>query len=186
MKKLFRRIKNLKPIKFIRNVWYFRNQLSRFEWWDYSYTFDMLSRCLESMADNLETRGIEIDESRMKKVAKIRRAMEIIEHTNNGGMYYIEQAEKELGELIIHPISWKPSETHPDCFEMIHHDTEEEKRHNRAVYNRANALEEMEWNELWDIMRGQDNNQYKKLSKKNKNLDWNDWFDGTGCRGWWD
>ena len=184
MKKLFRRIKNLKPIRFIRNVWYFRSELSRFEWWDYTYTLDMFSRCLKSMSDNLEIRGIEIDEPRMKKVAKMRRAIEIIEHMR--GIYHIEQAEKEMGELIINPIEWVPSETHPDSFEMIHHDTEEQRAHNKAVYNRAHALEEMEWNELWEIMRGQNHDEYKKLSKKNKNFNWNDWFDGSGLRGWWD
>jgi hypothetical protein len=41
-------------------------------------------------------------------------------------------------------------------------------------------IEEEEWIELWDIMKGQDSSVYFKGGK------WDDIFDGSGMRGWWD
>ena len=62
MKKFFR---------FIKNVWAFRKSLWNFRWWDYTFTLDMMKVCLKEMSDNLETKGIEVDEPRLKKVAKM-------------------------------------------------------------------------------------------------------------------
>ena len=41
-------------------------------------------------------------------------------------------------------------------------------------------IEKQEWNELFQILKGQD---YAKFNKK---TDWNEQFDGTGLKGWWD
>jgi nitric oxide synthase oxygenase domain/subunit len=54
----------------------------------------------EHMADNLEKKGLEIDESRLKKVAAMRRTIELISNYNKD--LYIEMAEAELGELVLH------------------------------------------------------------------------------------
>ena len=166
-------------IKFIKNIWMFRKSLWNFRWWDYHYTLEMMKTCLKIMSDNLETKGLEVDESRMKKVEKMRRAIQII---NNFKDYsHMEMAEKELGELVTKPFEFKDSESHPGSYEMVDNDTPEEKEHNRKVFYRTQELEEQEWEELWDIFRGQDIKKYKP-----KKQDWNDWFDGTGARGWWD
>ena len=49
-----------------------------------------------------------------------------------------------------------------------------------------------EWDELFKILKGQDYKEYRKLVKldkkkeiKNDNL-WDEWFDGSGIKGWWD
>ena len=94
---------------------------------------------------------------------------------------FIEQAESELGELIMNPIEWKPSETHTDCYELVDNDTAEERVHNKAIFERARELEEEQWNELHIILKGQDISKYKP-----KKQDWNDWFDGSGMKSWWD
>ena len=93
---------------------------------------------------------------------------------------FIDQAEAELGELIIYPIEFEPSEDHPDCFVMKETENTEEKAHNKKVFDRAREIEEEQWNELFDILRGQD------YSKFDKEVDWYKQFDGTGLRGWWD
>ena len=170
MKKFFR---------FIKNVWAFRKALWNFRWWDYTFTLDMLKVCLKEMSDNLETKGIEVDEPRIKKVAKMRRAIEII--NNMKGVYHIEMAEKELGELFIMPFEFKSSESHPDSYELVDNKTIEQKEHNSKIYERASEIEEQEWVEIWEIFKGQDNSKYSPLIGE-----WDDWFDGTGARGWWD
>jgi hypothetical protein len=168
-----------KFIKSLRNFWTFRKVIWNFRWWDYTFTLDMMKVCLKEMSDNLETKGLEIDEPRLKKVAKMRRAIEII--NNMKGIDHIETAEKELGELFIEPFEFKPSESHPDSFELVDNKTSEQKEHNKKVYDRAREIEEQEWAELWYIFKGQNNSEYDCEKQ-----DWNDWFDGTGMRGCWD
>jgi len=170
MKKFFR---------FIKNVWAFRKALWNFRWWDYHFTLEMMKTSLVIMSDNLETKGIEVDVPRLKKVAKMRRAIEIM--NNLQGVQHIMMAEKELGELFIEPFEFKPSESHPGSYELVERNTPEEKEHNSKVYARANEIEEQEWNELWDIFKGQENTKYSPY-----NQDWDDWFDGSNMKTWWD
>jgi len=170
-------MKNL--IQFIKNIWAFRKALWSFRWWDYHFTMDMMKTSLIIMSDNLEKKGLEVDNPRLKKVAKMRRAIEIINNTK--GVTHIEMAEKELGDLFTNPIEFKDSESHPGSYELVDNDTPEERAHNKKIFDRAREIEEQEWNELWDIFKGQDIKKYKP-----KKQDWDDWFDGTGMRGWWD
>ena len=71
-------------------------------------------------------------------------------------------------------------------------DTLEEREHNKKIFELARQIEETEWNELWDIFRGQNIQEYKNLmdslsdeEKKNRDV-WNEWNDGSGMKGWWD
>ena len=163
----------------IENIWFFRKELWRFRSWDYSFNLQLLSRSLEKTANTLEFYGHEVDESRLKKVAKIKRAIEIIQSMEESD--YIDRAEKELGDL----------KNRDWLFNGID-DTQEEKEHNRKVFDLANKLEVDEWNEFCDILRGQNHEEYREIvdnaSKEEKqNLDlWNKWYDGTGMKHWWD
>jgi len=168
-----------KFFRFIKNIWAFRKTLWNFRWWDYHFTLEMMKTSLVIMSDNLETKGIEVDVPRLKKVAKMRRAIEIM--NNLQGVQHIMMAEKELGELFIEPFEFKPSESHPGSYELVERNTPEEKEHNSKVYARANEIEEQEWNELWDIFKGQENTKYNPY-----NQDWDDWFDGSNMKTWWD
>lgn len=168
MKKLWR---------FLQNVWYFRRQLWDFRWWDYSFSLNLFARSLQNMADNLEVKGIEVDTSRLKKVQKMRRAVEII--GNIRGVNYIEMAEKELGEL--KPVKYLFTMTDTELYEMTKEGENEDLLHNERVYKRANEIEEAEWAELWQIFKGQDIKKYNP-----KKQDWDKWFDGSDTRGWWD
>lgn len=164
---------------FFENLWYFRKVLWEFRSWDYSFNLKILSRSLEKTANTLEFYGHEVDESRLKKVAKIKRAIEIIKSLDESN--YLERAEKELGEL-------KNSDW---LFNGVE-DTPEESTHNRKVFELSNRIEEDEWNELCDILRGQNPKEYKKMvdnaSEEDRiNLDlWNKWYDGSGMKHWWD
>jgi hypothetical protein len=82
---------------FFKNVWRFRKELYNHQWWDYRYTLEMLYRSLSIMVVKLEKDGIEEDVSRGKKVAKIKRALELLKHKLDDD--YIKRAELELGEI---------------------------------------------------------------------------------------
>jgi hypothetical protein len=63
---------------------------------------------------------------------------------------------------------------------LVDNETEEEKAHNKKVYERASEIEEQEWNELFELLKGQD---YKNF---NKEIDWYKQFNGSGIKNWWD
>jgi murein L,D-transpeptidase YafK len=157
--------------RFFKNIWRFRKELASHEWWDYRYTLEMLYRSLSIMVVKLEKDGIEEDASRMKKVVKIKRALELLKHKLDDD--YVERAEKELGELYSNPWEFEPTED--GNYRLIDNDTEDEKEHNSKVFKLAHKLEDKEWIELWNILKG---TRYSKT--------WGDKFDGTDMRGWWD
>ena len=142
------------------------------------------------MSDNLEKHGNEIDLPRFKKVAAMRRAIELIRNYNED--LYIEMAEAELGEVIHYDWEFEDIEDKPGYSRLVDKETEEEKAHNRKVFERSREIGEQEWKELWRILQGQDHKEYQKISEsltegEHKDEDhYHKWFDGTGLRGWWD
>ena len=156
---------------FFGNIWKFRKELYNHQWWDYRYTLEMLYRSLVIMEKELSVKGIEVHVSRDKKLTKIRRAIQLLDNRLNDN--YVEQAEKELGKLILH--DWEFEETEDGMHRLIDNDTPAERKHNRMVFKEAHKLEDKEWIELWNILKG------TKYSKT-----WGDTFDGTDMRGWWD
>lgn len=172
--------------RFVKNVWRFRNALSSHYWWDHHSNLQFMEIGLTHMADNLEKHGLEVDGPRLKKVAKMRRAVELIKNYNQDN--YIEMAEAELGEIVHHEWEFEPVPDKPEFFQLIDKDTPEEAEHNRKVFKRAREIGEAEWAELWVILQGQDTNQFTMFQDKatDKDSAWDNWFDGSGMRGWWD
>lgn len=176
--------------RFFKNVWTFRKALWSHYWFDHHGTLKFLEIGLTNTSDTIEKYGNEVDGPRLKKVAAMRRAIELIKNYNESN--YIEMAEKELGELVHHDWEFEPVEDKPGYSRLIDKDTDEEKVHNRKVFDRSSEIEEQEWDELFKILKGQDHKEYRKLydsqteeEKKEKEL-WNEWFDGSGIKGWWD
>lgn len=166
--------------RFIKNIWIYRKSLWNTYWWDHHGPLLNLQISLNRMADLIEDRGLEVDESRLKKVAKMRRAAQLIKNYNED--LYIEMAESELGELILHDWEFEPSPDHPNCYQLVDKDMPEEKEHNRKVFARSREIQEAEWAELWKIIEGQD---YSKF-ENSESMSWDSQFDGSGIRGWWD
>ena len=156
---------------FFKNVWRFRKELYNHQWWDYRFHLEMMYRSLSIMEKGMSERGIEVTETRDVKVQKMRRALELLKHKLDDD--YIQRAEGELGELSRNPIEFEPVEGKEGLYSMVDNDTPAEKRHAKKVYKRARVIEEMEWKELWEIIKG------KKFTTWEK-------YDGSDLRGWWD
>lgn len=176
-------------MRFIKNVWRFRKALSRHYWWDHHGTLMFVEIGLSHMSENIEKRGMEIEVSRMKKVASMKRAVQIIKNYNEDN--FIEMAESELGPLHLHDWEFEEIPDKPGFSRLVEKETEEEKKHNRKVFNRARQIEEQEWKELFRILKGQDMSEYRKIYKnateeERKGDLWNNWFNGSGLKGWWD
>lgn len=165
---------------FVKNVWRFRKPLWNHSWWDNHASLEFLQVSLTHMADNIEKYGIEIDGPRLKKVEKMRRASQLIQNYINDS--YSEMAESELGELILHDWEFEDIPDKPGFSRLVDKETPEEKEHNTKVFKRAHEIESQEWNELFEILKGQDVNKFDK----DYDWDWDKQFDGSGLKYWWD
>jgi hypothetical protein len=183
--------------RFLANIWRFRKELWNHAWWDYHFTLQMLYRSISIMEKGMHN-GYEVRQTRDKKIQKMQRLLYLLE--NKIDDKYVDIAEKELGsELILHEWEFKKidrldSNGEP-LYELIDIDTPEEKEINKNIFKKAREIEEEEWNEIWEILKGQNYDDgseqvldvmQEKTINDNKEKDWNDWFDGTGLRGWWD
>lgn len=170
---------------FFRNIWKFRKELYKHRPWDSVYSLSMLRRSLEEICNNIEKYGIEVETSRLKKVEKMERAIEILKW--HEGDKFIELAEKELGY-----------ET--NCNFLFKDEPSDITESNRKIFNLSTKIEEDSFNELLQIFKGQDINDFIKINNdlkekykdnpdeyfiESENLHDN-WFDGSGLKSWWD
>jgi len=176
--------------RFIKNVWRFRKPLANHYWWDHHSLLQFMEIGLANMGNRMEKDGLEVDISRLKKVKAMERAVELMRNYNED--LYLEMAEAELGGVIYYDWEFEEVEDKPGYSKLVDKETEEEKAHNRKVYERSREIGEQEWNELWRILQGQDHREYQKISESLTEEERKDedhyykWFDGTGLRGWWD
>lgn len=174
--------------RFFKNIWRFRKVLWNHQWWDYRFTLETLHTSLTIMEKGMSTKGIEVPLTRDKKVAMMRRSLWLLQ--NNLDDNYIERAEKELGKRKIY--DWEFEETENGNYTLKDEETPEEQEHSGKVFARAREMEKIEWVELWNIFKGQDPEEWKKIQEKlpkNKQNDWDPyekWYDGSDLRGWWD
>ena len=183
---------------FFKNIYRFRKVLWNHRWWDYRYTLEALQTSLEIMESKMHG-GLEVFESRGKKIEKMQRAIQILK--NIGDDNYIEMAEAIHGEIIHH--EWEFEETGETIdnpmgekgektYRLVDKESPAERKHNRKVYATSRKLQEQEWSELWQIFKGQDIKDYKRREKtlteeqKKETDQYAKWFDGSGMQGWWD
>jgi hypothetical protein len=120
---------------------------------------------------------MEVDGPRLKKVAKIERAIEILNNITEDK--YTDIAESELGYEV------------DTTFTFDDDEPEEIKKANRKIYDLSREIEEKEWEELWKIFKGQQHSQYIMIldrmtdEEKKKEDVWDKWFDGSDMRRWW-
>lgn len=176
---------------FITNIWRFRKVLYNYHWWDYRYTLDMFYTSLTIMEKNTRLHGNEVEESRNKKVAKMQRALELLKNKIDDN--YIERAEDVIGKLPNR--DWEFEDVGNGCSQLVDNDTPEEKELAKKVYDYSTKLETEEWNELWNIFKGQDNNYDKYLEEHRSEFTqeqidngdvWTAYQTGDDMRTWWD
>ncbi len=166
--------------RFVNNLINFKKALWNFRPWDYRYNMEIFMLSLKITEKNIRKDGLEIDTSRLKKCDSMLRAITILEHFYEDS--FLELAESELGELAKTEFSFIKCEDKEGFSELVQDGSDEAKEHNSNVFKRSREIAEDEWKQLWKILEGQD------MSKFNKDVDgsFEDWFDGTGLRSWWD
>jgi hypothetical protein len=164
---------------FFINIYKFRKALWNHHWWDYSGTLQFIEIATEDISKNIKEKGIEVEYSRFKKVEKMNRVVEILKNIREDRYFDIVEKEMDYNPFHESP-KFVPIEDKPNFFKLVDYSTEEEKELNQKYYDRINELEEQEWNELWEILKGQNPSVYENEGK------WDDIFDGSGMRGWWD
>ena len=168
--------KILSFINFIKNVWLFRKALTDFHWWDYQVLFEFMNIGINEMANGVKNKGSEIMSTKMRKVAKMRRACDILQ--NHIDDNYITMAENILGKLYNPEDNFVPLEDRPDLFRYEDGLTEEQSDHNLKVFLKSRELEVKEWEEFCDIIKGQGDFFEQD--------EWEEKFDGSGLKNWWD
>jgi hypothetical protein len=174
MKMLFiRKIKNAirRRLLFVKNVWRFRKELANYDWWDFHFTLNMLERSIFFMEKGIREKGIEIEQTRIKKVKSMQRALEILHNHREDN--YVEIAEKEFGPLTVRSFDFEKMDD--DLTQLVDIRTPEQYENDHKIIERSHELENNEWNELWEIFKG---TKYSKRYDKN--------YDGTDMRSWWD
>lgn len=173
---------------FVKNVWHFRKGLWNYRWWDYRFPLEMFKLSIEGMYPKVEKYGLEVDETRLKKVDKMIRACQLMENFMDDN--FVDQAEKELGNLIHRDWEFEDVPDKPGYSQLVDNQTDEEKAHNRKIFDRAREIEEEQWDELWTIIRGTDKDKLNSISMVVKmdgeEESFETKFDGTDLRSWWD
>jgi hypothetical protein len=167
--------------RFFHNLWLFRKNLWNHTWYNGDGSIlPWVKTAVDDMAWKIETRGHEVDESRMKKVAKMKRLSYLIDVCVNDS--FIQEAEKELGiEMILHEWEFVPVEGREDSYELLDKDTPEEKEHNGKILKRSHQIQKEYWEELCYIIKGPDYDAIRGSEE-----DFYEALDGTDIRGWWD
>lgn len=140
--------------KYFRVVWGMRD-------YDYNYNLRMMKFQLELLCDRIEFRGMEVDERRVNRVKDMRRVIELLHNQIE------DNFTQRCGYDYNYKMSFVPSETGPDLFEMVTDETPDQIDNNIKAITQAPILEEQEWNELWDTIKNGKASDY-------------------GMRGWWD
>jgi len=118
----------------------------------------------------MKEKGIEVSETREPKLKAMERVLELLKNKLDDN--YIERTEDKFGKLP--DTDWGFEKCEDGLYRLVDDESEEEKSHRRNIYKTAQFLEDEEWKELWDLIKG---------TKNSRNLNK---YDGSDMRGWWD
>ena len=163
---------------FIRNIWKFRKALWNHHWWDYAGVLQFIETGVTDIAINIEKKGTEIPESRNKKVAKMQRVIEILKNIREDR--YFDIVERELGRKYDFKLDFLENKNDSTAYNITNEISDEQREFNNKFFDRVRKLEESEWHELWDILKG------PKYGNYDPSKDWNEEYDGSGINSWWD
>jgi len=167
--------------RFFRNLWLFRKNLWNHTWYNGdSSVLPWVKTAVDDMAWRIEKYGHEVDESRMKKVAKMRRLSYLIDVCVKDE--FIDEAEKELGfKYVYYPFEFEEVLGNDKLYELKQNETPEDKENNSKLLNRSHEIQKEYWEELCAIIKGPD---YDAMRASDE--DWDKLYDGSDLRAWWD
>jgi len=167
--------------RFFRNLWLFRKNLWNYTWYNGdSSVLPWVKTAVDDMAWRIEKYGHEVEESRMKKVAKMRRLSYLIDVCVKDE--FIDEAEKELGfKYVYYPFEFEEVLGNDKLYELKQNETPEDKENNSKLLNRSHEIQKEYWEELCEIIKGPD---YDAMRASNE--DWDKLYDGSDLRAWWD
>lgn len=142
-------------INFFKNIWMFRKPLYEFKWWDNHGLLHFMKIGINDIANSIETKGSEVNETRLIKIVKMRRAIQIL--SNHLDDSYIELAEKKYGKLVNSEFKFVLRSDNSQLFTLEDNLTEKEKTHNSKIFDYSFKLENDEWNELFEILKDTNN-----------------------------
>lgn len=167
--------------RFFRNLWLFRKNLWNHTWYNGdSSVLPWVKTAVDDMAWRIEKYGHEVDESRMKKVAKMRRLSYLIDVCVKDE--FIDEAEKELGfKYVYYPFEFEEVLGNDKLYELKQNETPEDKENNSKLLNRSHEIQKEYWEEICSIIKGPD---YDAMRASDE--DWDKLYDGSDLRAWWD
>ena len=152
-----------------KNIKTFWRVIWRFKQYDYAYQLQLWRASLIPLRDAIQT-GSEVEVTRLKKVAKIQRCIDLIDRIHADD--YFALAEAELGETVEFDLA---IEYHVDKL--------------RKIMDLSEKMADDDWSELWQTLQGQRFTEFLMMHEKLKltNYDaYETWFDGSGMKTWWD
>ena len=152
--------------------------------WDYGYTMDNLRQSLYLMSEYIDKRGLEVDESRRKKVYYMKRCIHLIDLLAQDDFH--KQAEINLGKkLVIRPFRLEPIEGSTSK-RAVSDDEPGDAENNWAIWIEASRLQKETWYELFDILKGEVHNYDVFTKPELKEKAYEDYQNGKGIMNWWD
>ena len=167
--------------RFFRNLWLFRKNLWNHTWYNGdSSVLPWVKTAVDDMAWRIEKYGHEVEESRMKKVAKMRRLSYLIDVSVKDE--FIDEAEKELGfKYVYYPFEFEEVLGNDKVYTLKQNETPEDKENNSKLLNRSHEIQKEYWEEICAIIKGPD---YDAMRASDE--DWDKLYDGSDLRAWWD
>ena len=167
--------------RFFRNLWLFRKNLWNHTWYNGdSSVLPWVKTAVDDMAWRIEKYGHEVEESRMKKVVKMRRLSYLIDVCVKDE--FIDEAEKELGfKYVYYPFEFEEVLGNDKVYTLKQNETPEDKENNSKLLNRSHEIQKEYWEELCAIIKGPD---YDVMRASDE--DWDKLYDGSDLRAWWD
>ena len=167
--------------RFFRNFWLLRKNLWNHTWYNGdSSVLPWVKTAVDDMAWRIEKYGHEVDESRLKKVAKMRRLSYLIDVCVKDE--FIDEAEKELGfKYVYYPFEFEEVLGNDKAYTLKQNETPEDKENNSKLLNRSHEIQKEYWEEICAIIKGPD---YDAMRASDE--DWDKLYDGSDLRAWWD
>ena len=167
--------------RFFRNLWLFRKNLWNHTWYNGdSSVLPWVKTAVDDMAWRIEKYGHEVEESRMKKVVKMRRLSYLIDVCVKDE--FIDEAEKELGfKYVYYPFEFEEVLGNDKVYTLKQNETPEDKENNSKLLNRSHEIQKEYWEEICAIIKGPD---YDAMRASDE--DWDKLYDGSDLRAWWD